>query len=160
MMRFCEVNKMSEDLKKIVEWFLSKKPMSPKKLQKLLYYAQAWTVTLTNEKDEKNKNRLFNERFEAWVHGPVIPEVYQKYKKHGYSNILFEGETPELDEEITDILEQVMEVYGNYNGNELENITHQESPWINARKGFSPLEICNKEISVDDMFDYYIKQAE
>lgn len=151
---------MSDELKKIVDWFLSKKAMSPKKLQKLLYYAQAWTVTLTSEKDDINKNRLFNEGFQAWVHGPVIPEVYHEYKHYGYKDINFDVNTPELDEDISDILEQVMEVYGGFTGNELENITHQEAPWINARKGFSPLEKCTKEISIDDMFDYYIKQAE
>lgn len=44
---------MSNELKKIVEWFLSQQSMSPKKLQKMLYYAQAWCVTLSNETSEE-----------------------------------------------------------------------------------------------------------
>ncbi|MGJ5681036.1 Panacea domain-containing protein [Staphylococcus equorum] len=150
---------MSEDLKQIVNWLLSKQSMSPKKLQKMLYYAQAWTVTLTNEQEDTEKNKLFNENFQAWVHGPVIPEVYHEYKEYGYSNIPQISNSPKLEEDVQNILEQIIEVYGGYNGNELENLTHQEEPWLNARNDFSPLELCQEVITVDDMFEYYIKQA-
>ncbi|AVQ35812.1 Panacea domain-containing protein [Staphylococcus kloosii] len=151
---------MSEELKEIINWFLSKTSMSPKKLQKLLYYAQSWTITLENEKSDDIKNKLFNENFEAWVHGPVIPTVYHEYKKYGYSNIPKIDENIQFDEDKENILQQVFEVYGGYNGNELENITHQEEPWQKARTGFSSLEICQNIISEKDMFEYYMKQAE
>ncbi|CAL28426.1 MULTISPECIES: Panacea domain-containing protein [Staphylococcus] len=150
---------MSNELKKIVEWFLSQQSMSPKKLQKMLYYAQAWCVTLSNETSEEIENKLFDDKFEAWVHGPVIPEVYQTYKKYGYNNIPKIDENIQLEEDIEDVLIQVMDVYGNFNGNQLENITHQEKPWIDARIGYSPLENCNEIITEEEMFDYYIKQA-
>lgn len=151
---------MSEELKEIINWFLSKTSMSPKKLQKLLYYAQSWTITLENEKSDDIKNKLFNENFEAWVHGPVIPTVYHEYKAYGYSNIPKLNENIQFDEDKENILQQVFEVYGGYNGNELENITHQEEPWQKARKGFSSLEICQNVISEKDMFEYYVRQAE
>ncbi|EGQ1299542.1 DUF4065 domain-containing protein [Staphylococcus pseudintermedius] len=134
--------------------------MSPKKLQKLLYYAQSWAITLENEKSDDIKIRLFDEKFEAWVHGPVIPIVYRQYKEYGYSNIPQTSEIVEFDEDIENVLQQVLEVYGDYNGNELENLTHQEKPWQNAREGFSSLELCQIEISEKDMFEYYMKQAE
>ena len=92
--------------------------MSPK-ITKMLYYAQSWTITLENE-NARNKNRLFRENFEAWVHGPVIPVVYHEYKHFGYSNIPQINENIEFDEDIENILEQVFEVYGGYNGNELD----------------------------------------
>ncbi|EJG1250637.1 SocA family protein [Staphylococcus pseudintermedius] len=151
---------MSDELKKVIRWFLSKKAMSPKKLQKLLYYAQSWAITLENEKSDDIKIRLFDEKFEAWVHGPVIPIVYRQYKEYGYSNIPQTSEIVEFDEDIENVLQQVLEVYGDYNGNELENLTHQEKPWQNAREGFSRLELCQIEISEKDMFEYYMKQAE
>ena len=44
-------------------------PISNLKLQKLLYYAQAWYLALHNEP-------LFPESIEAWVHGPAVPPVY------------------------------------------------------------------------------------
>lgn len=44
-------------------------PVSNLKLQKLLYYAQAWHLAL-------HDNPLFDERIEASVHGPAVPPVY------------------------------------------------------------------------------------
>lgn len=54
--------------------------ITPLKLQKLLYYAQAWSLVFRGK-------ALFYEDIEAWVHGPVIPLVYQRYKHHGYNLI-------------------------------------------------------------------------
>lgn len=73
--------------KDLANWFLAHESMTPKKLQKMLYYAYAWTLTLTNEKEDDLSNKLFSDKFEAWVHGPVIPEIYQAYKEYGYTNI-------------------------------------------------------------------------
>lgn len=53
-----------------------KRPVSNQKLQKLLYYAQAWYLVEYGKK-------LYEDDIEAWVHGPTIPSVYRKYKKHG-----------------------------------------------------------------------------
>ena len=50
------------------------------KLQQLLYYAQGWHLALWG-------NKLFNERIEAWIMGPVIPAVYHKFKLYGGSII-------------------------------------------------------------------------
>lgn len=149
---------MSDELNKVIRWFLSKQEMSPKKLQKMLYYAQAWTVTLLNDSNEEIKNYLFDDKFEAWVHGPVIPSVYQEYKSYGYEKIPMVNEEFKFTQEIEDVLNQVLDVYGHYNGNELENITHQEKPWASARKDYHPLEICNNVITKKSMYDYYINQ--
>lgn len=145
----------------VISWFLSKDSMSPKKLQKLLYYAYSWTLTLQNDDLDSLDNRLFDNRFEAWVHGPVMPEVYREFRSFGYSDITRqESQTIKFDDEIEDVLNQVWEEYGHYTGNQLESITHQESPWINARKGYSPLERCNNLIKDEDIFKYYIQQVE
>jgi uncharacterized phage-associated protein len=50
------------------------------KLQKLVYYAQAWHLAI-------HETALFEEDFEAWVHGPVIPVLYQKYKQFSWQPI-------------------------------------------------------------------------
>lgn len=149
------------DLEDVINWFLSKDSMSPKKLQKLLYYAYSWTLTLQNEDVEDLGNKLFASKFEAWVHGPVIPFVYQKYREYGYQNIPRKTENEiSFDDEIEDVLQQVWEEYGKYTGNQLETITHQEDPWLNAREGYSPVERCNVPITDEDIFEYYIQQAE
>ena len=144
------------DVQKVIDWFLSKEAMTPKKLQKMLYYAYSWFLTLTNEDKDNLKNKLFEEKFEAWVHGPVIPKVYYQYKKYGYNpidQVENADETFSLDTE--DILNQVYEVYGQYSGNELESISHQESPWIEARGNKSPIEICSNELSDETIFSCY-----
>lgn len=145
----------------IAEWLLSKSEMSPKKLQKMLYYCYSWTLTLMNDQEDKINNKLFNDKFEAWVHGPVIPAIYQKYRSHGGIDIpKLEKEVEIEDEDILDILEQVFETYGGFTGNELESISHQEDPWLNARSGLEVYEGSDRKIGDQEIFDYYIQRVE
>lgn len=72
------------DIYKVASWFLMNSPeVNNKKLQKLVYYSYAWYLTLNNESAESIKNRFFNARFEAWIHGAVEPNLYEKYRKYG-----------------------------------------------------------------------------
>ncbi|MDT2525331.1 Panacea domain-containing protein [Enterococcus raffinosus] len=139
----------------IATWFLNKESMTPKKLQKLCYYAYAWGLVFFNESIDNIENRLFPNKIEAWVHGPVIPEVYHKYSKYGYGEIEKTENTREFSPDVLDLLEQVWQIYGGYDGNQLESITHQEKPWVKAREGFGPLDRCNKVISDKDMMLCY-----
>lgn len=148
------------NVKDVISWFLSIDSMSPKKLQKLLYYAYAWTLTIQNEEVSSLNIKLFDEKFEAWVHGPVIPNVYHEFKEHGYSDIPQTDDIIHFDKDVEDILNQVWEAYGEFTGNQLESITHQEKPWINARGDCSPLERCKNDILDSDVFEYYIQEVE
>ena len=61
------------DITQLADWFLSKESMTPKKLQKLCYYAVAWGYALLNR-------RIFNDdEFHAQIHGPVSPTLYHTY---------------------------------------------------------------------------------
>lgn len=152
---------MTYELEDVVQWFRSKGSMSPKKLQKILYYAYVWTLTLENEEADDLKNRLFDADFEAWVHGPVIREVYDDFRAFGYQEIPKVENSPQVfSEDILEILEDVWDEYGKYTGNELESITHQEDPWINARDGYSSIERCTEVITDEDIFNYYIQRVE
>lgn len=144
----------------IANWFLGKDSMSPKKLQKLVYYAYAWYLAFNNEAGNNAEQRLFNNAIEAWVHGPVIPDLYYEYKEYSYHDIdsLKSHQVPRFDSDTEDVLEQVWEVYGNYNGNELESITHQEKPWIEAREGYGPLDRCNTRLDDNTIKDYYLER--
>ncbi|CUH91969.1 MAG: DUF4065 domain-containing protein [Bacillota bacterium] len=145
----------------VANFFLSKESMSPKKLQKLVYYAYAWTLAILNEDEINIDYTLFDEPLQAWVHGPVCPDLYYRYKCYGW------GEIPQctfihkhlFSVEELDIMEQVWEVYGKFTGNELESITHQEEPWINAREGFQPYEPCQVNLDNKIIFRYYNKQS-
>lgn len=145
----------------VADWFLAKGEgkISPKKLQKLVYYAYAWTLTLLNDSAENLTNKLFDDgRFEAWVHGPVIHGLYNEYAEYGFNNISKFKTQPTFTEDIEDVLNQVWDVYGKYNADQLESMTHQESPWKNARKGLSPLDSSSNPISDKDIFNCYIKR--
>ncbi|WP_239724714.1 MULTISPECIES: type II toxin-antitoxin system antitoxin SocA domain-containing protein [unclassified Mammaliicoccus] len=125
--------------------------VTPKKLQKLCYYAEAWHNALLE------KSLIDDSRFEAWVHGPVSPELYRTYRDYGWMII----DKPERDIELTfnnkqtELLESVIETYDEFSGNELEAITHNESPWINQRIGLEENESSNNEIDKQDMMNYY-----
>lgn len=151
----------SNQLNNVINWFLSKEGMSPKKLQKILYYAYSWDLVMKNESKDDINHTLFPENFEAWVHGPVIDEVYRRFRDRGYLDIpRYKDAIPQFDEETLDILEQVWSEYGNYTGNQLESITHQEDPWIKARKNYQPLDRCNEIITAESIFEYYIQQVD
>lgn len=143
----------------VAKWFLSKQSMSPKKLQKLLYYAYSWVLTLTNDSADDIENKLFENNFEAWVHGPVLRDIYNEYREYGYRKIPQTNCGITFSDDINDILRQVWEVYGNYTADELESLTHQESPWKNARKGLSPVEASDKPILDKDIFNCYGRMA-
>lgn len=118
------------------------------KLQKLLYYAQAWTKVLLNK-------QLFFERIEAWTHGPVIIDVYHKFKEHSWHELPLPDDCPEFDDETEEVLNEVLRVYGKFDAKYLEELTHQEEPWLNAR-GDLPLEArCETEITIETMETFY-----
>lgn len=139
----------------VASTFLSFELMTHKKLQKLCYYAQAWHLALMNEP-------LFNDRFEAWIHGPVCPSLYDSYKGYGWQNIE-QCEVPhkiKQNNEIYEFLKQIYRIYGDLDGNELELLTRMEQPWRLARGGLKPWQPSTKEIDQDIMRKYYLEEFE
>ena len=49
----------------------------------------------------------------------------------------------------------VWNTYGEFDGSQLESITHQETPWQNARGNLDEYQRCTNKISIDDMKVYY-----
>ena len=123
------------------------------KLQKLVYYAQAWHLAI-------HDSPLFDEDFEAWVHGPVIPSLYQEYKKFGWKPILEDVSLPNIPEQTINFLDEVAQEYFACDAYELERMTHVEEPWIYARNSL-PLDApCNEIISKESMKSYYKSRVE
>ncbi|HEY9876405.1 MAG TPA: type II toxin-antitoxin system antitoxin SocA domain-containing protein [Candidatus Obscuribacterales bacterium] len=122
------------------------------KLQKLVYYAQAWHLALYG-------TPLFQEDFQAWVHGPVIPALYQKYRNFGWQPIL-EDANPELPKEVQDFLNEVAEEYFACDAYELEQMTHIEAPWNRARGDLQTDAPSNAVINKEWMKEYYASRAE
>lgn len=145
----------------VASFFLSRSSMSQKKLQKLVYYAYAWTLTLLNDDPDHLENRLFNEEIQAWVHGPVCPALYQEYRSYGWADIPPAPFDEALfNEDVLDVLEQVWEVYGGFTGNQLESISHREEPWKAARGNCSVNEPSQQRISDELIFRYYNERVE
>lgn len=145
----------------VANFFLSKESMSPKKLQKLVYYAYGWTLALLNDSINSLDYRLFPNRIEAWIHGPVVPDLYQHYKSYGWQDIpqVFSFDNSIFSKDEEDILEQVWEAYGSLNANQLEMISHKESPWINARKNTAAYVASSNAIKDEDIFVFFNEQA-
>lgn len=156
---------MSYNVLDVADWFIKKAQeeggeISPKKLQKLLYYAYSWSLVFFNDSSDDLSEKLFENNIEAWVHGPVIPEVYHEYKTYGYNPIVKDVIKPRFSEDTEDVLKQVWNIYGGYNGNQLESITHQEEPWIEARGDSKPLDASNNLLNDKTIFSYYISELE
>lgn len=125
------------------------------KLQKLLYYVQAWHLAFYKE-------TLFEgERFQAWVHGPVNRTIFDRFrgKKLMYSPIyeadLDVASLKNLDPRVTTHIDSVLEVYMPFTGTQLEDLTHSEEPWISARGGAQPTESSDREIDEKLMISFY-----
>ena len=99
-------------------------PVSNLKLQKILYYVQAYFLIKKNEP-------CFEEEIECWRHGPVVREVYSEYKKYFNDNIFMVEDYKEIEERDCNLINQVVDSYRKYSPWEMVDKTHQEDPWIN-----------------------------
>lgn len=130
-----------------------KKALTNKKLQKLVYYAQVWSLVLRNE-------QLFPEEVEAWVHGPVVPSLYERFKGFGFGPISGEVSDPSdrFSGEQMEVLEEVWRVYGKYDAGYLEMLTHSEEPWQAAREGLSEIAPSTNAIDMDLAKKFYAER--
>ncbi len=117
------------------------------KLQKLLYYAQAWQLVFSGEP-------LFSDQIEAWVHGPVVPRIFRRFRTLGWQPI-GSPVCPHRDVQLSAHLKAILNAYGTFKATELERLTHSEDPWRIARKGIPPDVSSNSVISRKDMKDFY-----
>ena len=123
--------------------------LSAMKLQKLCYYAQAWSLVWDDEP-------LFAERIEAWANGPVCPALYARHR--GIFKIepgTLGGDATVLTEAQRETVDEVCDACGKLNAQQLSDMTHAEDPWRDARKGLSIGERGNVEITLAAMAEYY-----
>lgn len=108
------------------------------KLQKLVYYAQAWSLALRGRP-------LFDDEIKAWQHGPVVPELWHRFRDYSYNAIDTakelakpDGRSEELSEDERAHIVEVFNAYGSMSAKQLEFMTHQDDPWIEARRTARP----------------------
>lgn len=123
--------------------------MTTMKLQKLAYYAQAWSLVW-------DEAPLFSNRIEAWANGPVCPDLYQIHRgKYRVVKDDIGGEPDNLSESEKETIDAVLKYYGDKPAQWLIELTHLESPWKDARGDCTPGAACSNEITHASMAEYY-----
>ena len=117
------------------------------KLQKLLYYVQVWHLVYSDEP-------LIDEDFEAWLHGPVLRSVWNYYRTFSImlDTLPCKEYKLKLTKEQEEIIADVLDEYGSKSGYYLECLTHEESPWQEARRQGE-----NTKISKEAIKEFYSK---
>lgn len=96
--------------------------MSNMKLQKMLYYQQGFHLAYFD-------TPLFDDEIEAWMYGPVVPNVYNRFKGQGSKGLEPVADEIMLSDTEETLFDEVYQVYGAYSASGLMNMTHKESPW-------------------------------
>lgn len=125
-------------------------PMSTWKLQKLVYYSQAWYLAW-------EERPLFGARIEAWANGPVVPELYRAHR--GQFSIDFKswktGDPTKLREDERGVIDAVLAGYGKLNGRQLSHLTHSEDPWKDARGDLPATALSSAVIEPEALQQFY-----
>jgi len=122
--------------------------MTAMKLQKLVYYAQAWHIAWTDDV-------LFPERIEAWADGPVSPDLFQVHRGSFRVSKLRKGSSSVLTDDERDTIDRVLAFYGNRSPQWLSDLTHKEEPWRTARGALPDRAPCQTEIKPEALGRYY-----
>lgn len=140
------------DVAKYISEKISDSYWPDKKIQKLTYYAYCWYIAKNNVDENNITKRLFSAHPEAWIHGPVFYELYDEMT---YNRRKFFERQVNLSKETKEFLDRIIYFYGGFTGNQLEDMTHCEKPWIEARKNLAAHERSREELKDDVIYSYY-----
>lgn len=138
----------------VARYFLAKSSpdsgdlISNLKLQKLMYYAQGYHLAVFGKP-------LFNEEIQAWLHGPVVADLYHCYKQYGNGALPFENNLKVhlYTTEQAEFLDRIYAEYGQFSAWKLREMTHEEEPWVKSYESGM-----NFPISLDVLFGFFSKQ--
>ncbi|MFC1967217.1 Panacea domain-containing protein [Chloroflexota bacterium] len=133
----------------IAQYILEKQGrMTTMKLQKLVYYCQAWSLVWDEEP-------MFPEKIQAWANGPVVRKLYDHHQGVFRVSSIRHGNSDNLTDTQRETIDVVLEAYGDKSAQWLSDLTHLESPWNVAREGLSEGEPSEREITPEILYDYY-----
>ncbi len=118
-------------------------PMTAMKLQKLVYYSQAWSIVWDDD-------QLFPEAIEAWRNGPVVRELFYQHQGQFRVSAIPDGQSGALNGTHRETVDAVLSFYGDKSAQWLSDLTHMEDPWKNAWANGA-----NATISLEDIAEYY-----
>jgi uncharacterized phage-associated protein len=126
-----------------------KSPITTVKLQKLVYYSQAWSLVWDDLP-------LFEEEIQAWANGPVVYELFDYYRgNYAISKPPTYGDSKNLLDRERETIDVVLSTYGDLSAQKLSFLTHTETPWRAARGDLADTERSNVTISQESMSAYY-----
>ena len=125
--------------------------MSHLKLQRLLFYCDAYHLAYFDKE-------LITDKFEAWVHGPVVPSQFNRFNNIDFfQNIKVKDcENIKLKSKTEQLLNEVVGIYNKCTDGHLELLVKREDPWKKTRGDIPEFKKCQKEIKLDLMKQYYI----
>jgi uncharacterized phage-associated protein len=134
-----------------------KDPLTDLRLQKLLYYAQAWSLVI-------RESELFPEDIQAWRWGPVVPDVYRALPDGLCASPItldMVSHVPDLPAEDARFVQSVWEAYNQHSATQLSRMTHAERPYMRSW-GDRPTDgtgTGDEPIPVDELEDYFGSQT-
>ncbi|MBE6005496.1 MAG: DUF4065 domain-containing protein [Lachnospiraceae bacterium] len=147
---------VSDKMLRVIAYIFEKlEEVTPLMLQKLLYFILGVYSALYGKP-------IFKEDCRAWEHGPVYPEVYELFRDFKYNPIedarfaILNGTEDALTDDEKRVIDLVVNTFGMYGGKVLERITHNEDPWMEARKGYGDSIPSSELLSKDRIMKYYV----
>lgn len=140
----------------VIDYLLCKcEDITPLALQKLLYYVQGFYCAFTRE-------YIFEDECEAWAHGPVYRDVYNKYSSYRYDPIEVSKpcDTSSLSSMEKAVIDSVIKNLSCYSGKVLEEFTHAENPWLKTRGNLPEDALSDRIIDKKDIYEYFKQTKE
>lgn len=122
--------------------------MTAMKLQKLAYYCQAWHLAY-------HGRALFPEPIQAWTNGPMVLALWESHRNARNVTAWSKGDPAKLDRDERGSVLLVLKLYGSRSGDDLSKQTHEEDPWLEARRDLQPWERGKSEVSTEAMRTFY-----
>ena len=122
--------------------------MTTMKLQKLVYYCQAWSLVW-------DEQPLFPEKIAAWANGPVVYELFKLHQRKYKVSSVRKGDSAKLSNAQKETIDAVQDYYGDKSSQWLSDLAHMEDPWKKARHGLPANVRGFHEITHASMMEYY-----
>jgi uncharacterized phage-associated protein len=121
------------------------------KLQKLVYYSQAWHLVF-------HAQPLFSNVIEAWPQGPVTRALYQQHRRQRLVRTWPSGNKYNISTAEKETVQWVLGKYAHFSAEALSQMTHLEAPWRIARGVLGPNEGSSNPITLQNMAHFYSRQ--
>lgn len=123
-------------------------PVETLKLQKLMYYANAWSLA-------DRESRLFDDPIQAWKHGPVVACLYPYHRGAVALSEWPLGDASQVDADTGKFIDGIVDTYGGLSGWALREMTHREKPWKDAWAGSKEGKILRVPLDDTVTAEYY-----